>query len=249
MARAALALVLVASVASAGTKKAARHTAHAAKKHASSRFQNPDDAPDTPAVRYAALSPEACKAELKRRAIPYEDDTAKGVLAPVRLTGPLHGVTYRTDLKDEQRATTPWEIADCRLVLALDDFAAILEKHDIVEVRHYSIYRVAPKSWPDDKIGAQHNGGLALDAGRFIKKDGSKLVVLDDFHGKIGDKTCGDGAAPRKPTPEAKELRFILCEAVDDHLFNVVLTPDFNRPHRNHFHLEVMAGVHWFLVH
>ena len=246
MARAAFALLLVASAAVAAPKKAARHVA---KKHATSRFQNPDDAPDTPAVRYAALSPAECKAELQRRAIPYQDETAKGVLVPVRLTGPLHGVTFRTDLKDEQRATTPWEIADCRLVLALDDFAAILEKHDIVEVRHYSIYRVAPKSWPDDKIGGQHNGGLALDAGRFIKKDGSKLIVLDDFHGKIGDKTCGDGAAPRKPTPEAKELRSILCEAVDAHLFNVVLTPDFNRPHRNHFHLEVMAGVHWFLVH
>jgi hypothetical protein len=252
VARAALALLLLASAAAAaGPKKAVRHTArkHAATKHAASRFVHPDDPADTPAVRYGALSPEACKAELKQRAISYQDETAKGVLVPVRLTGPLHGVTFRTELPEAQRATTPWEIADCRLVLALDDFAAILEKHDIVEVIHYSIYRVAPKSWPDDKIGGQHNGGLALDAGRFVKRDGTKLVVLDDFHGKIGDKTCGDGAAPRKPTPAAKELREILCEAVDDHLFNVVLTPDFNRPHRNHFHLEVMAGVQWFLVH
>ena len=73
--------------------------------------------------------------------------------------------------------------------------------------------------------------------------------VLEAFHGKIGDKTCGDGAGPHPATTDAKELRAILCEAVDAHLFNVVLTPDFNRPHRNHFHLEVMAGVHWFLVH
>ena len=28
-----------------------------------------------------------------------------------------------------------------------------------------------------------------------------------------------------------------------------VLTPNFNRPHRNHFHLEVMANKKWFLVH
>jgi len=27
-----------------------------------------------------------------------------------------------------------------------------------------------------------------------------------------------------------------------------VLTPDFNRAHRNHFHLEVTAGVKWFMV-
>jgi hypothetical protein len=244
VARPGFALLLVASVATA----APRHK-KAAIKHAVSRFQNPDDAPDTPAVRYAALTPEACFAELGKREIPFERETARGVLAPVRLTGPLHGVTFRTDLKEDQRATTPWEIADCRLVLALDDFAQILEKHNVVTVIHYSMYRVPPKSWADDKIGGQHNGALALDAGRFLKKDGSKLDVLKDFHGKIGDKTCGDGAGPHPATPDAKELRGILCEAVDAHLFNVVLTPDFNRPHRNHFHLEVMAGVHWFLIH
>jgi hypothetical protein len=245
VARLGLVLLLVAHVAAAGPKK----SKHAAIKHATSRFQHPDDASDAPAVRYAALTPEACKAELAERHIEYRDETAKGVLVPVRLTGPLHGVTFRTDLSETQRETTPWEIADCRLVLALDDFAAMLEKHDIVEVRHYSIYRVAPKSWADDRIGAQHNGGLALDAGRFIKKDGTSLDVLKMFHGKIGAKTCGEGAGPHPATPEAKELRTILCDAVDAHLFNVVLTPDFNRPHRNHFHLEVMAGVKWFLVH
>ena len=244
MARVGFALLLAASVATA----APRHKKVRAK-HAVSRFQHPDDAPDTPAVRYAALSPEACLAELGKREIPFAQETARGVLAPVRLTGPLHGVTFKTDLKDDQRATTPWEIADCRLVLALDDFAQILEKHDIVEVIHYSIYRVPPKSWPDDKLGAQHNGALALDAGRFIRKDGTRLDVRKDFHGKIGDKTCGNGAKPHPATADAKELRTILCEAVDAHLFNVVLTPDFNRPHRNHFHLEVMAGVQWFLVH
>ncbi len=240
-----LALLLLATTAAAASHK--KHKP--ATKHASSRFSNPDDAADTPAVRYAALSPEDCTAELDKRGIAYTKETAKGVLAPVRLAGPLHGVTFRTDLPEAQRATTPWEIADCRLVLALDDFAQILEKHDVVEVRHYSIYRVAPKSWPDDKIGGQHNGGLALDAGRFIRKDGTTLDVLKMFHGKIGAKTCGDGAGPHPATADAKELRSILCEAVDAHLFNVVLTPDFNRPHRNHFHLEVMAGVHWFLVH
>jgi len=204
-------------------------------------------ADDPPAMRYAAMSRTDCEAELTKRKIAFQEDTAKGVLAPVRLEGALHGVTFRTNLKDDQRATSTWEIADCRLVLALDDFAAILAKHDIVEVRHYSMHRAAPKSWPDDKIGKQHIGGLALDAARFIRKDGTKLDVLDDFKGRIGAKTCGPKA--RKVTsPAAVELREIVCEAVDDQLFNVVLTPDFNRHHKNHFHLEVTAGVKWFWV-
>ena len=242
-----LALLLVATTAVAAPKGKARPKP--VLKHANTRFSNPDDAPDTPAVRYAAMAADDCFAELDKRGIGYTKETAKGVLIPVRLTAPLHGVTFKTNLNEAQRATTPWEIADCRLVLALDDFSQILAQHDVVEVVHYSIYRVAPKSWPDDKIGGQHNGGLAMDAAIFKRKDGTALDVLKMFHGKIGDKTCGDGAGPHPATADSRELRSILCEAVDAHLFNVVLTPDFNRPHRNHFHLEVMAGVHWFLVH
>ena len=106
-----------------------------------------------------------------------------------------------------------------------------------------------PRSWPEGKIGKQHAGALALDAGRFITRDGKVIDVDDDFHGAIGAKTCGEGARPRRATPEAMTLRAILCEAVEARIFNVVLTPNYNRAHHNHFHLEVMAGVRWFLVH
>ena len=208
----------------------------------------PSDAKATPAVRYGQLSQDECEAELTSRKIDFVRETANAVLAPVRLTGSLHGVVFRTDAKDKDRPTSPYEIADCRLVLALDDFSEILQRHDIVEVRHYSMFR-PPRPWPEGKIGTRHDGALAIDAGRFIDKSGATLDVDQDFHGAIDAKTCGDGAAPNPVTPAALALRAILCEAVDQHLFNVVLTPNYNRPHKNHFHLEVTAGVSWFLVH
>lgn len=200
------------------------------------------DAP--PRLRYAAMTQDECEAELTTRGIPFHRETAKGVLAPVRLDGPLHGVTFRTNEKAEQRATTIWEIADCRLVLALDDFSQILAAHDIVEVRHYSMYRKAPDRWPADKIGTRHTGGLALDAARFIKSDGSTLDVLDDFKGRRHRKVCGK-EAPKGKTEAARELREIVCAALDVGMFSVILTPNFNRAHRNHFHLEVTPGVKW----
>jgi hypothetical protein len=200
-----------------------------------------------PAIRYAAMTREECEAELETRGIAFEAETARGVLVPIRLKGSLHGVEFRTNLGEEQRATSLWEIADCRLVLALDDFAAILAEHDIVEVRHYSMYRKPPDRWADDKLGTRHNGALALDAARFIRRDGTKLDVLDDFKGKRGSKTCGPKARKVKD-PAAIELREIVCAVVERHLFNVVLTPNFNRAHRNHLHLEVTAGVDWFMV-
>jgi hypothetical protein len=211
-----------------------------------------DVAPDpAPATSYAALDRAACEAELTRRGVPFSRvDEARGVLAPVRLTGPLHGVTFRTALPAAKRATSPWEIVDCRLALALDDFSVQLARHDVAEVIHFSIYRPPSKKWPGDKIASRHPGALAIDAGTFIKKDGTRLEVERDFHGRIGAKTCGaEGAAPQPSTPEAVELRRIVCDAADARLFNVELTPDFNWAHRNHFHLEVTAGAKWFLVH
>ncbi len=216
------------------------------------RFATPDDVANSPAFRYGSMSSTRCEAELDARKIPYvreHTEGARGVDTPVRLTGPLHGVEFRTNLSDKQRATTPWELADCRLILALDDFSEILSAHDIVDVRHYSMHRLVPKSWPDDKPTKQHMAGNAIDAARFIARDGTVLDVDKHFNGALGAATCGDKASPRPATAEAVKLRSILCEAVERRLFNVVLTPNYNRPHKNHFHLEVTEGVRWFLVH
>jgi hypothetical protein len=211
---------------------------------------HPDDPEASPAVRYGRLDRAACTAELTRRGASFAAvDGARGVLAPVRLTGPLHGVTYRTALRAAERSTSPWEIVDCRLALALDDFAAQLAAHDVVEVVHFSMYRPPIAAWPDGKLASRHPGALAIDAATFVKRDGTTLQVERDFHGRIGAHTCGPGTGPHPASPAAQELRGIVCDAADARLFNVALTPDFNWRHRNHFHLEVTAGAKWFVVH
>ena len=214
------------------------------------RIERPDDYAQSPAFRYGLMTRAECEAELVRRKVPFEPETETwlGVRAPVRMTGPLHGVSFHTRLSEEKRATTKWEIADCRLVLALDDFAQILVKHEIAEVIHYSMYRPPEKSHPIDKDGIRHSGALALDAGKFVGTDGSILDVDKHWNGRLGAKTCGDDAGPKPVTPEATKLRAILCDAVAARIFNSYLTPNYNRGHHNHFHLEVTAGWRSFLI-
>lgn len=104
------------------------------------------------AYRYANMSDAEALAELDRRKILYmRVDAAFGVRAPVRLTGRLHGVNFHSSLPPEQRVRSMYEILDARLALALDDFAALLEKHDIDEVIHFSLYR--PNVAPSDHAG------------------------------------------------------------------------------------------------
>ncbi len=211
----------------------------------------PGNATTLPAFRYGQLGASACMNELWRRKIPFvRVGSARGVAAPVRLRGPLGGVSFHSALPERARASSVYEIFDCRLVLALDDFARILRKFDVVEVVHYSAYRPPPtRGWSPGKIGHRHSGALALDAGKLVRRDGTVLDVEKDFHGRIGARTCGAKAGPVPATPEALALRGIVCEAADAHLFNVSLTPNYNWQHRNHFHLEVTSGARWFIVH
>ncbi len=199
------------------------------------------DVPErSPVLGYAALDRDACEEALRKRRVPFtraEDTT--GVRAPVRLNGPLHGVSIHSYLPPAMRSTAHADLIDCRLALSLDDFATSLEPRGIVEVVHVSAYRSKKEGGCTAKYaGEQHCAALAVDVTSFTKKDGTKLVVDRDFHGKIGALTCA--------TPAKNELWEIACGAAGRQ-FQVVLTPNWNAEHRNHLHLELT--VHdWVLA-
>ena len=93
---------------------------------------DPAVAEASPAYHYANMTNDEALAELDRRKILYTKlDSVPGVRAPIRLTGLLHGVYFHSSLPPDQRVTSPFEILDARLALALDYFAAVLERHDI----------------------------------------------------------------------------------------------------------------------
>lgn len=218
--------------------------------------ENPEVPParvaeQSPAYVHANLSDDEAMAELTRRNLPVQrlSQPVPGVRVPVRLTGPLHGVTIHSSLPKEERATTPFEILDARLALALDDLCAILMNHDVVEVVHFTIYRPSDVGSGEHPGGlSRHPGGMAIDVGALRKRNGAFLTVLPDWPSSIGAKTCGPRAR-RVIGRKGRELMSILCEAADARLFHVMLTPHFNAAHRDHFHLEIKTDVKWFLVH
>src|SRR6185503_11609176 len=178
-----------------------------------------------PSTRYASLGPTECPRELTRRGIEFTPvQRAPGVLIPVRLPKDVGGVVYRTAIGENLRGANPFDVFDCRLVLALHDFSKVLRVHDVDEVLIFSAWRPPGKRWPGGKLGTRHPGGLAIDAYRFGKKLGPGqssrewLDVEKNFHGTLGAQPCGSGAAPPSPaTAEAKEIRSIACEAADQH--------------------------------
>jgi len=207
-------------------------------------------APGSRAGAYGQLSPVACLALLDQRHIPYlREEPKRGVKIPVRLSGRVGGVLYRTDFPDRERASVPWEIFDCRLVLSLDDFGEVLRAHSIAEVRIFSAWRPPAKSWPMTEWGRRHQGALAIDVRELRKDNGEVLNVLEHFHGQLGAEQCVAGARPPTPdSPEARELHALVCAAAEAHVFNSILTPNYNPAHKNHFHLELTPDVDWFML-
>jgi hypothetical protein len=206
---------------------------------------------DMPATKYGDLDREGCLLEADSRGIAYEAvGEAPGVLAPIRLTGPLNGVTYHTELPEKDRATSPFEVFDCRLVLALHDFGSILAAHDVDEAIIFSAWRPPGKDWPEGKLGTRHPGALAVDIRTFKKRAGSSgdkdLVVSRDWTPARDKAPCGDKAPAIAPdTSAAKDLRSIYCAASSARIFNSMLGPNYNKEHENHFHLEVTPDVKW----
>jgi hypothetical protein len=222
------------------------------------------EALQSPAQRHAALARDEALAALRERGVPFDEvpaAEAPGVVAPVRLTGPVAGVVFRSSSPDAT-ALPRHEILDARLALALADWAELLRRHDVEEVRHFGLYRFEPpgaskrrkrrpKASPNasGQATARHAAALAIDVAAFRKRGASDwLRVADQFSGRVGARTCGAGA-PKPRSSAARELRAIVCEAADAKVFTYVLTPNYNAAHRDHFHLEVQGGVPWVLVH
>jgi len=210
----------------------------------------PGDVATTQAYRIAQLDRKSCLAELDRRQIAYKlEAEAPGVKTPVRLQGPLGEIRFITGVPAADHEKSPYEVLDCRLVAALDEWKQVLLAHGVSGVVFSSGWRPAAKLPSDGSDPKRHSGALALDVHAFRMKSGGELVVERDFHGRIDAPVCGPEAIPpTSATPEAKELRSILCSTVELRLFQSILTPNFDTHHANHFHLEVTPNVRWFIL-
>ncbi len=210
----------------------------------------PSDVTSTAAYKIAQLDRKSCLAELTRREVAFElVGEAPGVKTPVRLKGPLSGIRFMTGMSGAQSDRSPFEILDCRLVVALDEWTQVLSAHGVSDVVFSSGWRPSAKLANDAVDGKRHSGALALDVHALRLKSGGELVIERDFHGHLETPVCGPEALlPAPNTPEARELRSIICSSAELRLFQSILTPNYDVHHANHFHLEVTPNVRWFIL-
>jgi hypothetical protein len=172
----------------------------------------------------------ACLRELGRRnvnIVPLRKSV--GVRVPVRIEGAIGRVSYRP--------TTVYPlVVDCRFALALTEIAPVLRQNGVraVEFSNSHTYRKT-----DFGRLSLHANGLALDVHSVRLDDGTELSVQDDFSRRLGARGCGFGAPA---------LNRLACGLRATGLFSELLTPDYNRQHRDHFHLAIARGSTWVAV-
>jgi hypothetical protein len=198
-----------------------------------------------PSAKYGAMKKETCLTELRAREIKFlEEEEQPGVMAPVRFVGPVRGVTFRTELEEAERKTTPFEVFDCRLALAASDLAEIVAERGFDEIVVFSAYRPPAKTWPKGKLATRHPGGLALDVKSVRKRasPGEARVVDRDWTAKRDAPPC---EVPAKASDAERDLRAIYCAAKERRIFTSMLSPNYDADHKNHFHLEITPRVKW----
>lgn len=208
---------------------------------------NPFEAPlpdpaltqEAPAMRFANLSPTECRSELNRRGLPFVRDRrpTPGVASAFRITGPLGGVRIVAP-----GPSSPFGVFDCRLSLALEQFAAVLDEQRVSSVHVGSAYRRSSKLGSRRKP-SQHAHGLALDVVGFTMTDGRTLLFERDWQGEVGQPPCGPGSEPSFATEDAVTLRNVICEVARRGVFHTILTPNYDAAHHDHVHLDIRRGA------
>lgn len=200
--------------------------------------------PDLPIGRaIARLSESACVALLEGHNVLFQrlpDEDALGVGIPIRLDGELGGISVGTRNHSELN-----EIMDCRLAVALLAWAPRLRAAGVRRLVHYSTFRPGARVARSGRASG-HASALALDLAVVERDDGSEVEVLAGWEARErGELPCeGD----RDETAESAMLRRLVCGAAEDDLFQIVLTPHYDRAHANHVHLEVRPDVGWSFV-
>ena len=178
-------------------------------------------------VRAAAAEPGAvCRAELDARGVSYKRATRPGIQNGVEITGTLGGV----HLTAADRSL----VIDCSLAVSLSEAGRYLAALGIETASFSSAY--SRRNVRGTNRPSKHSYGLAIDVHTFVGHALGTLRIDRDYEQGLGDAVDCVGAPL---TQGGAVLKVLQCQLVRSGLFHLVLSPDYDDAHHDHFHLEV----------
>ncbi len=169
---------------------------------------------------------EACRAELDARNVAWKKASRPGIANAVEILGPLGGVTVA--------AVDHALVIDCSLAVSLDEAGRYLVALGVGRVTFSSAY--SRRNVRGTNRPSKHSYGLAIDVHTFSGPDLGSLRIDRDYEQGLGDTVDCVGLPL---TQGGAVLKVLQCQLVRSGLFHLVLSPDYDDAHHDHFHLEV----------
>ncbi len=180
----------------------------------------------------------SCLDELKAKGVAFKPASpAKEITDPVVLEPTIEGVTFRV-----HKAAKPSRMTvACELGLRLHRLAKLAAENGLDEVIHMGIHNYRTMRNPtciknnNCKL-SQHAYAKAIDIHAFGVA-GKEATYSTETDWVINKQAS---VCPGKPQGEADTiLHKMACLMHTQKLFNVILTPNYNALHRNHFHVDL----------
>ncbi|HUS31823.1 MAG TPA: extensin family protein [Kofleriaceae bacterium] len=167
-----------------------------------------------------------CYDELDARHITYKKTKKSGIKKAVEITGTLGGV--------EVSGAEPLVI-DCSLAVSLDEAGRYMKALGMESAHFASAY--SRRMVRGTNHPSKHSYGLAIDVSSFTGPDLGTVRVDKDYEQGLGDAVDCVG---QPLTQGGAILKVLQCQLVRSGLFHLVLSPDYDDAHHDHFHLEAI---------
>jgi len=167
-----------------------------------------------------------CYAELDARHITYKKTKKPGIKKPVEVTSALGGV----DVGGGEPL-----VIDCSLAVSLDEAGRYMKALGMEKAHFVSAY--SRRMVRGTNHPSKHSYGLAIDVSSFTGPDLGTLRIDTDYEQGLGDAVDCVG---QPVTQGGAVLKVLQCQLVRSGLFHLVLSPDYDDAHHDHFHLEAL---------
>jgi hypothetical protein len=151
------------------------------------------------------------------------------IAEPVYVYPPIHGV----DIASYYTGESGRVLAACNMALALTATADDLAAHGVVRIFHMGTYNCRVIAGTDTL--SRHAYADAIDLGSFELADGTVYSLEADWEHDTD-------------SPVSAGARFLYEAAhrwYDAWIWTIILTPNYNADHDNHFHVDLTPGSHF----
>jgi hypothetical protein len=160
--------------------------------------------------------------------------TNRGIADSIRVASPIRGVAFRYVASS---STSPI-LGNCAFFVKLAAAADKMKAWGVAEFTHIGTYNY--RTIAGSSKLSQHALGMAIDIAGFRTTGGVYYSINNNAH--FVKNTSSGTCTQARTTAGDKLFKGWACDVKAADIFNIMLTPNYNTAHRDHFHIDLTPG-------